>query len=100
MIDDEGGPVVGTFVRVLECCHTERGPCGRVPVDAQGRARLDVCPGADGLVHVTLTPDARRYRVAPIREVKVVEDTELTVTVTRHTRALERYAPSSADPGP
>lgn len=94
VIDDRGAPVIGTFVRVTECCHSKRGPCGRVPLDGRGRTTVEVCPGADHLVHVTLTPDPRAYRVAPIREVEVRGDTEVTLTVTRHATALERLKAS------
>ena len=68
VIDDLGKPAIGTFVRVMECCHTQAGPCGRVPVDEEGKTSLDVCPDQDGIVRVTLTPDPKHYRVPPISE--------------------------------
>ena len=95
MVDDVGAPVAGTFVRILECCHTKRGPCGRVPLDDDGRTQVDVCPGDEGLVHVTLTPDARMYRVAPIRGFEVKTDLAVTLTVTRHASVLEHLRPAS-----
>jgi hypothetical protein len=89
VVDDRGEPVVSTFIRVEECCGTQRGPCGRVPLDERGQATIDVCP-RDGRVHVLLTPDARLYRVAPVREYEVEVNTSVTLTVTRHESALRR----------
>ena len=93
VIDDVGAPARGTMARVIECCHTERGPCGRVPLDESGRVTLDACP-RDGFVHVTLTPDPRLYRVPPIGEFEVSGDTTITLTVTRHESALRGLRPA------
>ncbi len=90
ILDDRGAPAQGSSVRIAECCHTDRGPCGRVPLDADGRVAVDVCPAEDRIVHVTVTPDPRAYRVAPISEVEVRRDTAVTLTITRHAASLER----------
>jgi len=88
IVDDEGQAAAGAYVRVMECCHTEAGPCGRIPVDEQGTGRFDVCPEADGIVRITITPDPKSYRVPPINEFEINKDTTVTVTVTRHQKVL------------
>ena len=89
VIDDLGDRATGAFVRVMECCHTEAGPCGRIPVDEAGKASLHVCPDEDGIVRITLTPDPKRYRVPPINEFELHSDSSVTVTVTRHEKVLD-----------
>jgi hypothetical protein len=90
VVDDQDRPGLGAYVRVIECCHTEAGPCGRIPVDDKGFARFEVCPKSDGLVRITLTPDPKLYRVPPISEFEIKSDAQVTVTVTRHENVLRQ----------
>lgn len=89
VVDDLGKAARGTFIRVMECCHTEAGPCGRVPVDDHGKVSIHVCPVEDGVVRITLTPDPKNYRVPPISEFEVRSDSSVSVTVTRHEKVLQ-----------
>ena len=94
VIDDLGVAAINSFVRIMECCHTQAGPCGRIPVDTQGQVRVAVCPERDGIVRVTLTPDPTKYRVPPVSEFDVHGDTSVKVTVTRHENALRHLQPT------
>ena len=95
VIDDLGTPAINSFVRVMECCHTQAGPCGRIPVDENGQLRVAVCPENDGVVRVTLTPDPTKYRVPPVSEFEINGDTSVKVTVTRHENALRHLRPTN-----
>lgn len=88
VIDDVGAAATNSFVRIMECCHTQAGPCGRIPVDTNGQVKIAVCPEIDGIVRVTLTPDPTKYRVPPVSEFEVHGDTSVKVTVTRHENVL------------
>ena len=64
-----------------------------MPLDEQGQVSFRVCPDASNLVHLMLTPDARSYRVAPVREFEILANTSVTLTLTRHEAALEYLKP-------